>query len=204
MKVLSINVGRAQALALKDGSVMSAIGKSPVQAEDALRVHRLGIEGDEQADLSVHGGLSKAVYAYPHEHYSVWAGMVGQSSMKGSTSCQVLQDGALRFGAFGENLTLQGLTEKQVWVGDQLHFADCVLAVTEPRLPCFKFNLRMGFSHAAKMMVQSGTCGYYLAVLREGTIAAGESFEVKPGARELSITELFELRTRKARQLDMF
>jgi MOSC domain-containing protein YiiM len=173
-------------------------------AQVKVRVHRLGIDGDEQADLSVHGGLSKAIYAYPHEHYVVWANLCQQAGGKSAIPSEVLEVDTLRFGALGENLTLQGLTEKQVWVGDQLHFADCVLTVTEPRLPCFKFNLRMGFSHAAKMMVQSGMCGFYLAVLREGRLSPGEAFELKPGPREVSIPELFELRTRKAKQLDMF
>jgi MOSC domain-containing protein YiiM len=202
MQILSINVGRAQPLATREGSVMSAIGKRAIDREVLARP--LGMDGDEQADLSVHGGLSKAIYAYPHEHYAVWASICQQSSSKSALPSEVWVDGSLRFGAFGENLTLQGLTETQVWVGDQLHFADCVLAVTEPRLPCFKFNLRMGFSHAAKMMVQSGTCGFYLAVLREGSLSPGETFELRPGPREVSIPELFELRTRKAKQLDMF
>ena len=94
-------------------------------------------------------------------------------------------------GFVGENLTLAGLTESSVWVGDRLRFPHCALAVAGARQPCYKFNAAMGFPQAAKLMVQSGYCGFYLAVLEPGTIAAGESFELLPGPREVGIDELF-------------
>jgi MOSC domain-containing protein YiiM len=99
----------------------------------------------------------------------------------------------------GENLTLEGLPESAAWIGDVLRFPDCALAVSEPRLPCFKFNARMGFAQAAALMQQSGWCGYYLAVLSPGSIEAGETFRVEPGPREVRIDELFRARVPKAR-----
>lgn len=198
MKLLSINTAKAAPLVISQGIIASAIGKAP--RESPVRVKRLGLEGDEQADLSVHGGLEKAVYLYPYEHYSVWKTLRSQAIKSSAED----MSNHLPFGMLGENLTLQGLTEKQVWVGDRLVFERCTLIITEPRMPCYKFNLRMGFSHAAKMMVQSGYCGFYAAVLNEGELTAGESFTLQPGPREVSIPELFELKTRKGRSQDLF
>ena len=150
----------------------------------------LGIDGDEQTDLTVHGGLSKAVYAYPHEHYKVWQTMRAQAAVQS-------WDDDLPFGMLGENLTITGLLESDVWVGDLLKFPDCTLAVSEPRQPCFKFQAVMGFKQASKMMAQSGYCGFYLAVREPGTIAAGDSFELIAGPREVSISELFANKMRR-------
>jgi MOSC domain-containing protein YiiM len=186
MQVVSVNTARAEHFVATSGeSLDSAIRKRPREARVAVRP--LGLDGDEQADLSVHGGLSKAVYAYPREHYAFWQTVRGQAKVEG-----VLQPGDC-----GENLTLSGLLENQVWIGDVLRFADCELVVSEPRYPCFKFNAHMGFNQAAKLMVQSGWCGFYLAVKREGTLAAGESFEVVPGPREVGIVELFKAKMKK-------
>ena len=164
---------------------MSAIQKTAVSG--AISVHKLGLEGDEQADLSVHGGLSKAVYAYPSEHYPYWR---EQQRLLGI-------DNPLSYGSMGENLTLSGLLEQDVCVGDELHFQDCTLRVTEPRQPCFKFNAVMKDKEAAKKMAQTGFCGFYLAVIRTGTISAGESFTLVHGARETPISELFQVAMRK-------
>jgi MOSC domain-containing protein YiiM len=153
-----------------------------VTGERALRP--LGLDGDEQADLSVHGGLSKAVYAYPLEHYPVWQTLRAQAGLAG-------WDDTLPYGAMGENLSLRGLLEHEAWLGDELRFPDAVLVVSEPRFPCFKFNAAMGFNHAAKMMVQSGYCGFYLAVKQAGRLAAGQRAELVPGPREVGIPELF-------------
>jgi MOSC domain-containing protein YiiM len=147
----------------------------------------LGLTGDEQADLSVHGGLSKAVYAYPHEHYAFWQTVRAQA--------RAAEWGeALAPGSLGENLTLTGLLEDQAWIGDVLKFPHCELAISEPRFPCFKLNAALRFNQASKMMVASGWCGFYLAVRTPGTIAAGDDFEVIPGPREVGITELFRAR----------
>ncbi len=182
MKVTSVNVAAAQRVRIGARTVMSAIGKRAVAGR--VGVLPLGLEGDEQADLSVHGGLSKAVYAYPREHFDFWRTVRAQAGV-------ALWDAALEPGAMGENLTLAGLTEDRVWVGDVLRFAHCALAVSEPRQPCFKFNAAMGFAHAAKLMLQSRWSGFYLAVREPGSIEAGESFVVEPGPREVRIDELF-------------
>ena len=187
--VLSLNVARARPVEINGRKVMTAIGKRAVQGEHLVRP--LGIEGDEQADLSVHGGLSKAVYAYPSEHYAFWNTVRAQAQV-------ALWDEALAFGSLGENLTLQGVVESDLWIGDVLRFENCELAVSEPRLPCFKFVAAMGFRHAARLMVESAWCGAYLAVRVPGTIAAGQVFTLAPGPREVGIAELFRARMRGA------
>lgn len=189
-QLLSINVATPSPLTIEGRQIMSGIGKRAVSTlADPQRVvvRPLGLEGDDQADTSVHGGLSKAVYAYPHEHYTFW------QTVRAQAQAQAWGE-ALPHGMLGENLTLTGLLEGDVYVGDVLQFPDCSLAVSEPRRPCYKFQAVMGFKHAVKMMAQSGYCGYYLAVRQPGTIAAGESYEVIPGAREVSIAELFKAR----------
>ena len=188
-RLLSLNVARASAITIGEREVLTAIGKRAV--EGARAVGTLGIEGDEQADLSVHGGPSKAVYAYPSEHYPFWQTVRAQAGVAPWDEPPVP-------GALGENLTLAGVVESDVFIGDVLRFPNCALAVSEPRLPCFKFNAAMGFAHAAKLMVQSGWCGWYFAVREPGTIAAGESFAIVPGPREVGIVELFRARTGRA------
>jgi len=186
----SINVALARELEINGRSVMTAIGKRRV--DGPVGVRPLGLAGDEQADLSVHGGPSKAVYAYPIEHYPFWQTVRAQARVS-------LWDEALPSGFMGENLTLSGLLETQVWVGDRLRFADCELAVSEPRFPCFKFNAAMGFNQAAKLMAANAWCGFYLAVRKPGSLRAGEAFELIPGPREVGITELFRAKMSRAK-----
>ncbi len=187
MQVLHVNRAPARDTWIQGRRVMTAIAKQP--AAGAVAVRALGLEGDEQADLSVHGGTSKAVYAYPQEHFAFWQTVRAQARVS-------LWDEAIAPGLFGENLTLQGLLEDQLWIGDRLHLPGCVLVVSEPRFPCFKFNAAMGFKHAAKLMVQSGFCGSYLAVLEPGTVAAGDALRLVPGPREVNLRELFRARAR--------
>ena len=184
-RLLSLNVARASAMSIRGHDVMTAIGKRAVDGTRA--VGTLGIDGDEQADLTVHGGPSKAVYAYPSEHYAFWQTVRAQAGV-------APWNAALPPGALGENLTLAGVVESEVFIGDLLRFANCALAVSGPRFPCFKFNAAMGFAHAAKLMVQSAWCGWYLSVREPGTIAAGESFTIAPGPREVGVGELFRAR----------
>ena len=186
MRLLSVNVSLARAVQIKGRSVMSGIGKRAV--EGPVSVAALGLDGDEQADLSVHGGLAKAVYAYPSEHYPFWQTVRAQARVS-------LWDEPLPPGTMGENLTLEGLLEKDVCVGDVLRFPGCELAVSEPRFPCFKFNAAMGFEQASKLMFANGWCGFYLSVRVAGTLRAGEAFEVIPGPREVGIVELFRSRS---------
>lgn len=182
MRVLSVNVAVAQALRANGRTVLSAIGKRPVAG--AVSVHTLGLEGDEQADLSVHGGPAKAVYAYPAEHFTFWQTVRAQARVS-------LWDEPVTPGLVGENLTLEGVTEDQLWIGDRLVLPGCVLAVSEPRFPCFKFGAVMGFAQAGKLMVQSGYCGAYLGVIQPGPVQAGDSIVLEPGPREVNLRELF-------------
>lgn len=188
MKAMHINTAQSAELLIDGRAVASAIRKQP--RAGAVGVAALGLESDEQADLSVHGGLAKAVYAYPGEHYPFWQTVRAQA--------KVAEWGeALPPGSLGENLTLAGLLEGQVFVGDRLRFPDCELVVSEPRFPCFKFNAVMGFKQAAKLMTQNGWCGFYLAVHRPGSLAAGQDFELIPGPREVGIVELFRAKARR-------
>lgn len=187
MKVLQVCVGRARATRIGTREVLTAIAKTAVDGPVVVRA--LGLEGDEQADLSVHGGPSKAVYAYPSEHLPFWRTVRAQARV-------ALWDEALVPGLLGENLLLQGVQEDGLFVGDRLRLPGCVLAVSEPRYPCFKFNAAMGFAKAAKLMVESGYCGSYLTVVEPGQVRAGDPIELIPGPRELSIRTLFRSRAR--------
>lgn len=187
--VKSVNVGVARRVDINGRAVMSAIGKRSVTGP--LAVEAMGLASDEQADLTVHGGLSKAVYAYPIEHYAFWQTVRAQAQVS-------LWDEAMPPGFMGENLTLSGLLESEVFIGDVLRFANCQLAVSEPRYPCFKFNAAMGFKQASKLMAANAWCGFYLAVREPGNIGAGEAFELVPGPREVGITELFRARVSKS------
>jgi MOSC domain-containing protein YiiM len=196
MRVLHVCVGRAREVHIGGRRVMTAIAKCP--AGGPVPVRLLGLEGDEQADLTVHGGLAKAIYAYPHEHYAFWQTVRAQAGVApwGET---------LPPGSLGENLTLEGLLEEQLWIGDRLHIgklapaAGCVLAVSEPRAPCFKLDAALGFAHAAKLMAQSGWCGAYLAVLEPGFVQAGDAIELIPGPREVNLRQLFRARAPSGR-----
>jgi len=181
-QLLSVQVGLARRVKIGERSILTASAKQDVSG--SVPVMPLGLSGDEQADLSVHGGLSKAVYAYPSEHYAFW-----QQARQQAGLGQI--DDSLPHGSLGENLTLSGLLESGVWAGDVLRFPGCELRVTLPREPCYKFNASMGFAHASKRMAQSGFCGFYLAVQTPGALRAGESFELIAGRRSVSIPELF-------------
>lgn len=186
MKILSVNTATVQKVQINGRLVATAIGKRPRQGPVAYGP--MGLQGDEQADPTVHGGLSKAIYAYPSEHLAFWSTVRAQAKVAD-------WDGEVPPGLVGENLSLQGLNERQLWIGDRLVFADGgELVVSEPRQPCFKFNAAMGFAHAAKLMVQSGYCGAYLAVRVPGVVQAGDSLSLVPGERTLSLLEAFRLR----------
>jgi MOSC domain-containing protein YiiM len=185
MSLASVQVAQARKVVISGRSILTAIHKTPV--DGPVAVSALGLQGDEQADLSVHGGLEKAVYAYPAEHYGFWRDARQRAGVGGI-------DIQLNHGAMGENLTLHGLLETDVWVGDVLRFAHCVLRVSQPREPCYKFNAAMGFNTAVKEMALSGLCGFYLSVDESGTVQAGEPFELLRGSRRVSIPERFQAR----------
>lgn len=185
MQIQGIQVGSARKVLIGGRAVLTAIRKTAISGP--VEVKPLGLAGDEQVDLSVHGGLEKAVYAYPSEHYGFWREQRTQAGVSDI-------DEQLPFGAMGENLTLSGLLEADVWVGDVLEFANCTLRVEQPREPCFKFNAAMGFSTAVKVMAQSGFCGFYLSVDKAGSLQPWEAFALHQGPRRISIPERFNAR----------
>jgi MOSC domain-containing protein YiiM len=186
MHILSISVGKVSKLViLGDGpsrNVNSAIEKKPISDEDhpiPVFVGRLGLEGDQQADLNVHGGAEKAVYVYPVEHYPFWQKLLQEHAS---------ELGTLSHGFFGENLTIEGLTEDGVFVGDLWTVGEVEFLVEELRKPCFKFDAKIGFK-AGPHMVLSARSGWYLSVLKSGIIKAGDKISVQPGERSVSIVK---------------
>ena len=186
--VLSVQTGSARRIKIGERSMLTAYRKQAMTG--AVAVMPLGLLGDEQADLSIHGGLEKAVYAYPSEHYPHW-----QAARWEAGPGEI--DDQLPGGSLGENLTLQGLLETDVWAGDVLRFAHCELRVTVPREPCYKLNAAMGFGGASRLMAHTGFCGFYLAVQTPGTLRSGDSFEVVAGRRGVSIPTLFAAKLAK-------
>lgn len=162
MKVISVNVGLPREVAWNGGSVMTGIFKQPVRGP--VRVKRLNLIGDKQADLSVHGGPFKAVYAYPMEHYAYWH--------------RELPDDELPPGIFGENLTTEGLHESAVHIGDRFRVGTTELVVTQPRVPCYKLGIRFGSPEMVKCFLKSRRTGFYFAVVQEGEIDSGDSIEL--------------------------
>jgi len=158
MKVVSVNVGLPREVTYKGKTITTGIFKEPVEGRARLR--RLNLDGDRQADLSVHGGPSKAVYAYPIEHYEYWR--------------EQLPDVDLPWGMFGENLTVEGLREDSVNIGDRFRIGSAHVMVTEPRLPCYKLAAKFGRDDIIKRFLHSGRTGFYFAVLQEGEVGAGD------------------------------
>jgi MOSC domain-containing protein YiiM len=196
-RVLAICVGRGAPIQVgpadRRQTELSGIVKRPVStlaAPAAVALGPLGLAGDEQVDLTVHGGLDQAVYLYPAEHYAFWRTVRGQAGLPGS----------LPPGMLGENLLVSGLMETGVYVGDVLQIGEVVLRVTRPRSPCYKFVARMGFAWASKMMIQSGFTGFYCAVVRPGELTAGSEILVSPGERAATIRQGHELKHPAARR----
>lgn len=187
--ILSLHVGQVRPLKVGERVIRSAIAKQALSG--FVPVATLGLQGDEQEDLSVHGGVRKAVYALPRQHLAWWQ---AQRMQAGAT----LFDEPIEPGQLGENLSLDGVDEHEVFIGDELHFeGGVVLRVTEPRQPCSKFNAVLGYERAGKDMVQSGRCGFYLAVLHTGSLSAGERFTLHGGPRETSIATALQHKARK-------
>ena len=164
-------------------TVASAINKqaiSTLASPAPVEITRLGVAGDEQADPSVHGGIEKAIYVYPIEHYAFWNELLTRETKKSVE---------LPLGAFGENFTIEGLLETEIFVGDQMQIGDLQFTVVKLREPCFKFNAKMGYKGAAKAMLQSGFSGWYLRVNQTGALSAGAEIQVLPGQRITSIAD---------------
>jgi MOSC domain-containing protein YiiM len=162
VKLLSINVGLPREVEWRGKLVRTSIFKAPVSGR--VRVTRLNIQGDQQSDLSVHGGADKAVYAYPSEHYAFWR--------------RELPGMDFPWGTFGENLTTEGLLEDKVHIGDRFRAGSAEFIVSQPRMPCFKLAIRFSRPDMVKRFLRSGRAGFYLAVVQEGDIGAGDSLDL--------------------------
>lgn len=161
MRILSVNVSMPKTVAGPSGPVETGIFKTPVAG--AVAVRTLHLDGDGQADLRFHGGVDKAVYAYPAEHYAYWKD-------------ELLRD-AMPYGLFGENLTVEGVLERDACIGDTFRAGGAMLQITQPRVPCFKLGIKMGDPKFVKRFLESRRSGFYLRVLEEGPVAAGDVFE---------------------------
>jgi MOSC domain-containing protein YiiM len=178
MKIVAISVGGPRQVEWRGRVVQTSIFKAPMAGR--VRVERLNIEGDQQSDLSVHGGSEKAVYAYPAEHYAFWR--------------DELPDAELAWGAFGENLTVEGLLEDEVCIGDQFRMGTAAMVVTQPRLPCYKLGIRFGRADMVKRFQASRRSGFYLAVTREGDIGPGDAIErTARDERGLTVADIVRL-----------
>ncbi len=166
MQIISINVAMPKTIEIKGRPVLTAIYKEPVAS--SVWLGKLGLVGDGQADLTVHGGLHQAVYSYPFEHYDYWQ--------------KHLNTAPLALGMFGENFTVSGLLEDQICVGDILSIGEATVQVTMPRIPCFKFGHKIGHPEILDAFLRSGKSGFYQRVLTEGHVKVDD--EIKIVARD--------------------
>lgn len=162
MRVVSVNVGLPREVVWKGRTIVTGIFKEPVEGQIAMR--ELNLDGDRQADLSVHGGRDKAIYVYPSEHYPYWT--------------RELPDKELRWGMFGENLTTEGLQEDKVNIGDRFRVGSAEVIVTQPRMPCYKLAVKFGRDDIIKRFLLSRRTGFYFAVLEEGEVGTGDKIEL--------------------------
>lgn len=188
MQVISVNVGLPRQVHWKGRTVTTGIFKEPVAGH--MRVRTLNLDGDRQADLSVHGGADKAVYAYPGEHYEHW-----HRELNGTD---------LPWGMFGENLTTAGLQEDAVNIGDRFRIGSTVMIVTQPRMPCYKLAIRFGRDDMVKRFLDSRRNGFYLAVLQEGEIGSGDSIQpIGRDETDITVADIIGLFTWDKDNLDL-
>jgi MOSC domain-containing protein YiiM len=183
MKLISVCVGLPRQVSWKGKPVTTSIFKHPVAGRVMMR--SLNLDGDCQADLTVHGGAEKAVYAYPIEHYAYWQ--------------QELPDEELPWGAFGENLTVEGLSETTVNIGDRFRIGTAEVMVTQPRFPCFKLNLKFGRDDLVKRFLNSRLSGIYFSVMQEGEIGAGDAIKlVSRDENNITVADIVKIYLREA------
>jgi MOSC domain-containing protein YiiM len=187
-KLISVNVGLARVVMRKGNPVSTGIFKEPVTGR--VRLRTLNLEGDRQADLSVHGGPSKAVYVYPSEHYDYWR--------------RELPDIELPWGMFGENFTTAGLLESELNIGDKFRVGSAVVAVTEPRMPCYKLAIKFGRPDMVKRFLASERTGFYFSVLREGDVGAGDAIQLmERSEHSLRVRDVTQLYTREKHNAEL-
>ena len=188
MRIVSVNVGLPREAVWKGMTVRTGIFKDPIA--DPVMIKKLNLSGDRQADLTVHGGEEKAVYAYPIEHYKYW-----QSA---------LPDVRFSYGHFGENLTTEGLLEKTLYVGDHVRLGSVVLRVTQPRMPCYKLNLRFDRDDMIKRFLVSGRSGFYFSVVKPGEVTAGSEVEIlSRDPNRVTVLDVMNLSLSKTRDPDL-
>lgn len=187
-QVLSVNVGQPRAVFWKGRTVVTGIFKEPVAGRIAVR--QLNLEGDRQADLTVHGGPEKAIYAYPREYYPFW--------------WEQFPEMEITWGMFGENLTVEGLLDETVHIGDHFQVGTAHVVVTQPRLPCYKLGLKFGRDDILKRFLQSKLTGFYFAVLKEGEVAAGEPIQLlHRDEHQVKVADITRLYREDKRNLDL-
>jgi MOSC domain-containing protein YiiM len=187
MRLISVNAGLPREVAWNGATVTTSIWKLPVGGP--VRVGALNIDGDRQSDLSVHGGKDKAVYVYPSEHYDYWH--------------RELPGVELPWGIFGENLTTTGLSE-EFRIGDRLRIGTAEFAITQPRMPCYKLAARFGRADMVKRFMRSGRTGFYLSVVREGEVEAGDAIELDARSGEsMTVADIVRLHTIDADNQEM-
>jgi MOSC domain-containing protein YiiM len=180
MEIVSVNVGMPRIIKRDDDEILTGILKSRVQGPVVVRT--LNIDGDQQADLKVHGGVYKAVYAYPAEHYPFWG--------------SIYPEFELPWGMFGENLTTVGVNESFMCIGDQVRIGTAILKVTQPRVPCFKIAARFDDDEIIDTFFASGRSSVYFSVVQEGQLQAGDNIEfVYRDPAQFSISEALKLYT---------
>jgi MOSC domain-containing protein YiiM len=178
MKLISVNVGLPREIDVNGKTVRTSIWKDPVQGR--VHVSTLNLHGDQQSDLTVHGGVDKAVYVYPSEHYAYWHGE--------------LPEVELPWGAFGENFSSEGILEDQIRIGDRLRVGSAEFIVTQPRMPCYKLGIRFNRRDIVKRFLASKRTGFYLAVLREGEVGEGDEIDfIAKQETGVTITEIVNL-----------
>jgi MOSC domain-containing protein YiiM len=188
VKLLSVSVGLPREVEWKGKLVRTSIFKSPVSGP--VRVRKLNLAGDQQSDLSVHGGIDKAVYAYPSEHYAFWR--------------EQLPGVDLPWGVFGENLTTNGMLEDTTHIGDRFRIGSAEFVVTQPRMPCFKLGIRFNDPEMIKRFLRSGRTGFYFAVLQEGEVVAGDSIELLGrGEQSVPVADIANLYSADAANQDV-
>ncbi len=183
MQVISVNVGLPREVIWKGKTVLTGIFKAPV--EGRIQMRSLNLDGDRQADLTVHGGIEKAIYAYPVEHYAYWR--------------RQQPDEDFPWGAFGENLTVEGLSEATVNIGDRFRVGSAEVMVTQPRFPCFKLNLKFGRNDMVKQFLDSRLSGIYFSVVKEGEVGAGDAIElIYRDEHDVTIADIVRIYAREA------
>ena len=188
MKLISVNVGLPRVVMSHGDPVSTGIFKEPVA--DRVTLRTLNLDGDRQADLSVHGGPSKAVYAYPSEHYEYWK--------------RELPEMKLPWGMFGENFTTAGLFETELNIGDKFRVGSAIVVVTEPRMPCYKLGIRFGRPDIIKRFLASERTGFYFAVLQEGEVGVGDPIELIEGTEHsLKVSDVTRLYTREKHNIEL-